>query len=301
MTLTDLPFLGESAALLAAFLWALATLFFKRMGERIPPLEMNMAKGIIACALLLVVMVTRGTLFAPLDARAARLLMISGGIGIGLGDSFYFMSLQYLGSRKTLLLGVLAPPLAGLIALAFLGEILSPMSWCGILLAVLGVLWVISEREAGSAPRNKNHKIGLLFGFLAALGQGSGVVISHLAMIENDIDVFKSAFLRLLAGLVIALIWILARRRPVGLWMRAPDAKRLWSALIAVTFVGTFIALTLQQTSLRHTSAGVAQTLMSTSPLFILPIAVLRGYKVTLRAWLGVLLALAGITLLFIF
>ncbi|MCP4549872.1 MAG: DMT family transporter [bacterium] len=300
MNLTGPPFGGELAALLAALLWAVATILFKRIGKRVPPLEMNMAKGIIASALLLITMAARGTLLSPFDTRAALLLAISGGIGIGLGDTFYFMSLRNLGSRKTLLLGVLAPPLAGLIALAFLGEILSPIAWLGILLAVLGVIWVISERENGEAQPKGHHKLGILFGALAALCQGSGAVISHQAMIGSDIDVFRSALLRLLAGLVITLIWLMLRRRPVGGWVRASDARRLWMTLIGVTFIGTFITLVLQQVSLRYTSAGVAQTLLATSPLFILPIAILRGQYVSPRAWLGVLLALAGITLLFI-
>jgi drug/metabolite transporter (DMT)-like permease len=52
--------------------------------------------------------------------------------------------------------------------------------------------------------------------------------------------------------------------------------------------------------SLKFTAAGIVQALMATSPLFVLPFAVEMGDKVTIRAVLGVIVAIiAGVTLLF--
>jgi len=55
----------------------------------------------------------------------------------------------------------------------------------------------------------------------------------------------------------------------------------------------------LQQVSISLAPAGIVQTLLSASPLFILPIAALQGQKITPRAVLGALLALGGVALLF--
>ncbi|MBT6490903.1 MAG: EamA family transporter, partial [Deltaproteobacteria bacterium] len=58
------------------------------------------------------------------------------------------------------------------------------------------------------------------------------------------------------------------------------------------------LGLWLQQISLKYTSAAVAQTLLSTSPLFALAIAKVRGEELSRRAILGTFVALVGIYLL---
>ncbi|MEN8445980.1 MAG: EamA family transporter, partial [Cyanobacteria bacterium J06555_13] len=47
-------FVGEGAALLAAFLWAAATLMFGRLGKSISPLVLNIVKGLFAIAMMIV-------------------------------------------------------------------------------------------------------------------------------------------------------------------------------------------------------------------------------------------------------
>jgi drug/metabolite transporter (DMT)-like permease len=63
-------------------------------------------------------------------------------------------------------------------------------------------------------------------------------------------------------------------------------------------FFSTYLAIWLQQVSLKFAATGIAQALSSTSPLFILPIAAAMGEKISPRAVLGVVIALAGVWLL---
>ena len=58
------------------------------------------------------------------------------------------------------------------------------------------------------------------------------------------------------------------------------------------------LAIWLQQVSRKFASAGIAQTLFSASPLFVLPLAAGSGEKVSFRATLGAFVALIGIGLL---
>ena len=71
-------------------------------------------------------------------------------------------------------------------------------------------------------------------------------------------------------------------------------------AVAIAAFGSTYLGIWLQQTSLKFAPTGIAQTLLATSPIFILPIMALMGEKVSIRAILGVLLAIGGISLLFI-
>jgi len=75
---------------------------------------------------------------------------------------------------------------------------------------------------------------------------------------------------------------------------------RLAGIIFITAFASTYLGIWLQQISLKFSATGVAQTLSSTSPLFVLPIAAFLKETITLRAILGVLIALLGIALLFI-
>ncbi|MGP1385493.1 MAG: DMT family transporter [Thainema sp.] len=296
-----LNYIGELAALTAAFLWAASSAIYGRLGAHITPLLLNLFKGLIAIALLLLTLIIRHELGAGLQSTSVILLLISGAVGIGLGDTAYFEALYCLGARRVLLMEALAPPLAALIALIFLQEILSWQAWTGILLTVAGVAWVITERTAESPAElhvtRQQTRRGLIFGFLAALGQASGAVLSRAALAETNTSPLWSTLLRLAAGVIVILLLIVWRRHPVRsqTLFRSPQLL----GIVAITaFFSTYLAIWLQQISLKFAATGIAQALSSTSPLFILPIAAAFGEKISLRAILGVCIALVGVWIL---
>jgi drug/metabolite transporter (DMT)-like permease len=73
----------------------------------------------------------------------------------------------------------------------------------------------------------------------------------------------------------------------------------LWLKIGFAVFIGTYLALWLQQVSLKFAAAGIAQTLFATSPLFVIPFALWMGEKVSVRAILGSVLAIIGVSFLF--
>jgi drug/metabolite transporter (DMT)-like permease len=56
----------------------------------------------------------------------------------------------------------------------------------------------------------------------------------------------------------------------------------------------------LQQIAIELTPVGIVQTLLSTSPLFILPIVALQGEQISPRAVAGALVALLGVGLFYL-
>mgnify|MGYP002681883161 FL=1 len=302
--------MGELAALGGAFLWAVASVIYTRVGRAVGPAEMNLLKNVVALAMLGLTLLFVGQALPDAAGPAVALLLLSGVVGIGLGDTAYFETLNAVGPRRALLLETLAPPLAALLALVFLGERLHPGAWLGIAVTVVGVIWVITERapQAGSGTAREAAAVaggrlrrGLLFGLLAALAQAGGAVLSRAAFLEADVSSLWSAFLRLAAGAVVLGPWLALTRGRVGGWLRQPGAAALGGRLLAAITLGTYLALWLQQVSLKLTLAGVAQTLFATSPLFVLPFAAWQGERISLRAALGAGLALGGVALLFAF
>ncbi|MEP0753766.1 DMT family transporter [Trichocoleus sp. Lan] len=293
-------FKGELAALSAAFLWAIASLVYSRLGRQIPPLELNLFKGIIAIAFLVFTLLLQGQLLPEINPTALTLLLLSGVLGIGLGDTAYFAAINCLGARRTLILETLAPPLTAVLALVFLQEQLTAAAWCGILLTILGVVWVVTERVPNSTAESKHLTMrGISWGLLAAVAQATGAVLSRTALIQSSISPLWSTLVRLGAGVLVLLLWKLLGQRQVNGWLKPLQSWRIVGVIAITAFFSTYLGIWLQQISLKFAPAGIAQTLSSTSPLFVLPLAVWMGDVVSFRAILGVLVALGGVAVLF--
>ncbi|HEY9619704.1 MAG TPA: DMT family transporter [Crinalium sp.] len=289
---------GELAALSAALAWAIASVLYTRLGRQLPPLGLNLAKNGIAIAFVAVLLLLRGEAAVGLNGGALGLLVLSGAIGIGFGDTVFFETLNCLGVRRALLMEALAPPLTAVLAFVFLHEQLSWQSWLGILLTVGGVTWVVVERVLDVVGSTFRPLRGIGFGLLAAIAQASGSVLSRAALADTTVDPLWSSLIRLTTGLLVLVLWTAAQPR---LWreFKPLQSARFLLLLTGASFIGTFLATWLQQTAIKHTAVGIAQSLSATSPLFILPIALLLGECISMRAVLGVLVALMGIWLLF--
>ncbi len=295
-------FIGEISALSAALLWALSSVIYSRLGLKIPPLQLNLYKGVLAIAFIIITLLIQGAAFTDLSTSTIALLSISGAIGIGLGDTAYFSALNSLGARRTLLLETSSPPMGALLALIFIGEQLTSSSWCGILLTIMGIAWVISERNP--VDNTSISRQGIIWGILAAIAQALGAVISRFALIQSDVTPLESTLIRLVGGTIIVVCWLFL---PTFKQITAKQPKLKWQlsghslGIIAIAAMGsTYLGIWLQQISLKFAPAGIAQTFLATSPLFVLPIVALQGEKISLRAILGVVISLGGIALMFL-
>ena len=293
--------IGQLAALVAAFLWATSSFIYSFVGQKIPPLQLNFLKGIIAIFLILMTFGIQPPRIGSIALMPALMLALSGVIGIGLGDTAFFLALNNLGVRKTLLLETVAPPLSAFLGFILIGEIISPQLWLGIVLILFGVIWVIWERS----ERNLvvEYRIGLIWVMLAAISQSLGAVLSRMALLNSEINPLESSLIRLMAGSAIALflslIPIFSAEKSLTATIKSLPARTILIIFLA-SFGGTYLGIWLQQISFKYTSIGIAQTLLATSPLFSLVIALVRKEKVTLRSFLGVTLAIVGIGFLLI-
>jgi drug/metabolite transporter (DMT)-like permease len=295
--LRDYP--GELAALSAALIWAIASVIYTGVGRQLSPLVLNLVKGLIAIVLLIATLLLTGNLFPTVDSRSLALLLLSGAVGIGFGDTAYFGALNCIGPRRTLVLESLSPPLAAVLALIFLQEQLPSAAWVGIVLTVFGVTWVVLERSREATTPAVFPLRGIVLGLLAAGGQAGGAVMSRAALAGTDINPLWSTFIRLVGGVAILLLWLGVLRQSIRV-LQPLRSQRLFMVVAGTAFVSTYLGIWLQQLSLKYAPAGVAQSLSATSPLFVIPIAVIfAGDKVSARAVLGVLVAIAGVWLLF--
>jgi drug/metabolite transporter (DMT)-like permease len=301
---TQGQYVGEMAALTAAFLWAAATLMFGALGRQLSPLVLNAVKGIFAMGFIVITLAVRQATseasvnLLHLPVQATAYLLLSGVVGIGLGDTAYFGAINTLGARRSLLLETLAPPVTAVLAWAFLAEKLSVISILGIGLTLMGIAWVISERVPGREP--VKWGAGLKVALLAVVCQAAGAVLSRAALADSAVDPLWSTLLRLSSGLAFmgVLAVIQPHRSGEHLSLSALKRPSLLGGVALAAFFGTYLGIWLQQIALKYTAAGIAQALLATSPLFVLPMAAVLGDRISLRSTLGAAIALGGVWIL---
>ena len=310
-----MEFTGELAALCASAVWATASLMFARLGEDISALVLNMLKCVIALLLMLATLYVLDGIVWPstLSTGETVALAASGLVGLTIGDTAYFNALNRLGPRRTLLLSALTPPMTALMAIPVLSE---PLTWqlgVGMLLTMGGVVWVIMERHPGVRPErvreqvdedeldgrlSRIEKIGIAFGITAALCQATGNVLTKLG--GSEISALEISVVRLVFGIMGLAIVLGAMGRLLQTTEPTKNA-RTFGILFVATFLGTFLGIWLMNAGLRYTHTGIASTLSSTSPIFILPLAYfIEGEDLTTRSILGACIAVVGVAVLFV-
>jgi len=241
----------------------------------------------------------------PLDlsSHAWVWLGLSGIIGFALGDMFLFRAFVEIGPRISMLIMTLSAPLSAIFGLSFLHEQYSPLQWVGMLVTLSGVGWVILERPG--SPRGKRKvrvltRSGLLAAFLGAVGQAGGYVLSKYGMQDNGqfLDPFVATQIRVIAG-ILGFLVILSIRKGWKDVYRALRHKAALGYLTAGAFLGPFLGVSLSLLALHYITAGIAATITSLVPIFIIPSVIFIGKEhVSHRAMMGAAIAVAGVVLL---
>ncbi|GAA0856675.1 DMT family transporter [Aliiglaciecola litoralis] len=286
--------IGEIAALTTALCWAVAARMFRVLGRSFSPLLLNMWKGVAAIAILL--LVTQFILPPVLvDSNTLYWLLLSGVIGIGLGDTFFFQALNKIGDSQSILVAeTLAPLFTALLAMAWISEWLTWQQWCGAALVLFSVDVIIKIQRRNEL--NVFDLSGYVYAGLAALCQAIGAVISRDILTTVEIDAFNASQIRLIGGLVIIVLLMLVTKQK---WLpTTTNPKRTWLFFLGATVIGTFAALYLQMVALTYSKAAIVQTLFATSVILSLVVAKVLGEKVQSKTLIWSVLALLGVAIL---
>ena len=292
---------GELAALGTAFFWTITALAFESAGKRVGSLALNLIRLCIGFAFLTVfVALFRGAPL-PFDASSHQWvwLSLSGLVGFTLGDFLLFKGFILIGSRISMLLMALVPPLTALIGWVFMGERLSPANFLGMALVVGGISLVVVERSPNQRQVKLSRPLrGILAAFGGAVGQAVGLVLSKYGM--GDYDAFAATQIRIIAGTAGFAVVISF----MGLWQRVTSALRDGKAMRTMSlgsFFGPFLGVSFSLLAVKHTATGIAATIMAIVPVLIIaPSIVLFKEKVTPREITGAVVAVAGVAVLFL-
>lgn len=288
--------IGEIASLLTAVCWMLSAIFFEKAGRRVGSLSVNIIRISLGVLFLgITTLFTRG-MFFPMDATAHNWfwLGISGFVGFFLGDLFLFKSYTIIGSRTSQLVMSLAPMITAIIGWFFLNEILSWKSILGIIVSISGIMIAV----AGKKLKLNVPLKGFLFALGGSLGQAIGLVLSKKGM--GDYDAVAATQIRAIFGFISFAVLVTVLRRWNRVFRVVKDKESMKPITMGSIF-GPFVGVSLSLYAVQHTDTGIAATLMSLVPIFIIvPTAIMFNEKITAQQVIGAVISIAGASIFFL-
>jgi drug/metabolite transporter (DMT)-like permease len=184
---------------------------------------------------------------------------------------------------------------------------MSIKSLLAMIITLAGIALVIFTRTRGvssSITKSKSRYSmsypvkGIILGIIAAAGQGVGIVLSKYGM--KDYDPFAASHIRVITGFIgFAILFFM-----LGRWKELPASFRDVKAmkwLVVGSVFGPFLGVSFSLMAVQHTDAGIAQTIMSLTPVLIIPPAVfINKERVTVREVIGAIIAVCGVVMFFI-
>jgi len=293
--------IGELAALGAAVSWTISALFYRKTLEGAKPISANIIRLSVTGGLLLlvVVIVGRFEVLTSFSMQLFVLALVSGIIGLGVGDSLYLTSLKSIGVSRAVPLTCIYPLFSLLWAVLVFGEQITVTVALGAVVIVLGVLFLSRGSQADAREGGRSF-FGVVVAIATALLWSVSISLMNLAVREApDLDnAFMISVVRVatIGGLMLAVSPVVDRK--LGF------LRVRWKTAAAAIIGGVFalgLGWFLLAYSFTLTSQAISVPISSTTPLFSTLAAVfLLREKASIRNALGSIMIVLGIFLLFL-
>ena len=287
--------LGEMLSIGSALAWATAVIIYKRLGETLPPLTLNLVKNLLVLGMLALTVLVLGTAPPRLDALGLGVTLLSGVLGMAFADSLYFAALNRLGASRAGIIGNLYSPFVIGLSVLFLGESMRPLQWLGFALVSAGVLVVSRARGHAAGLDRRRLRQGVALGIAAIFLMAAAIVLVKPWL--GGQPVLWIVLLRTLGGLL-GLLALFAWRREAP-WRLLSGRRVRWPLLLLAAFIGQYLAVLMWVAGYKYAPATVAAILNETSSAFIVLLAaLLLREPLGARKLLGVVCTLAGVACL---
>lgn len=291
----------EAAALAAAITWAFAGIVSANPSKAMGALAFNRYRMVMVFAMLAIWTSATGA-WGSVPSSAYVALIISGFIGIFLGDTALFLTMNRLGPRRTAILFSLNAPMSVVLGWLVLSERLTYGELSGIAVTLTGVILAIvygkrKEQLHTWESVTGSLWIGVALGLFAALAQAIGAAIARPVM-ETGIDAAAASAIRVGVSAVALLAVGFLPLEAVKPKTKLTPAMTTQIALSGLLGMG--VGMTLLLFALRGGEVGIVTTLSATTPAMILPILWWRTKEMPAPgAWAGAALVVVGSALIF--
>lgn len=313
---------GELMSLGVAICWTSSAIFFEYSGRVSKSTNLNLIKlvfSFVAIGVILTVM--EGSPFPKwVDGKVWLWMSLSGFSGFVFGDYFMFASYRLIPARFTQLIMTVSPLFAALGGFLLLGEKLEPIAILGMFLTLSGIaLSILKKGETSDlSARGQHPKMrlslplkGVIFSLFAAIGQGLGLVLSKIGMIEYEKCVswavsplytpLAAVEIRVIFGILCFALIIALSKEGFKDIFKAFSTKRYAATTLGGSITGPLIGVPLSMAAVLYTDAAIASTIIALVPiLIIIPDRFVYKRRVTFWEVLGAVISVGGVTLLFL-
>ena len=289
-------------ALLAAFSWSISSLISADITRILGGIGFNRLRLIFVSIMLLSYATFQKT-WDTINIEYLNVIIVSGVIGIFLGDTLLFIALKRIGPRRNNILFSLAAPFTVILNILALQQKMSLIEITGCILVFIGVVVAISYGNS----KNNNHrweliegsiKIGILFGILAALCQSIGLIMMK-PILDQGADPIASAAIRCTISALLLSLTYISKSNLIGSNINFTTSTILKTIISG--FLGMALGMSLLLIALQKADAGIVATLSSTSSIMLLFLLWIITKKIpSIGAWIGTIIAIIGTCLIFI-
>ncbi len=294
------PYAGEVFSTACALLWAVGVVFFKKSGEQIAPLQLNLFKDVVGLVLFLLTLLVLGKpLWQPGATADTLVLLASGAVGIGVADTVFLASLNRLGAGRSAIVDCLYSPFIILCSFVYLDE---PLGWQ--LFVALGLMtaaillgsWQPERQETKRATRN--IQAGVALGAFSMLLMAAAIV--WVKPVLDRSDILWATTVRLAGGTALVAPLALLPGQLAATRRLFRPGRHLRHALFA-SLTGSYLAMFFWIAGMKYTYTTVASVLNQLSTVFtVLLAAPLLAEPLTSRRLLAVVLGFSGAAMLLI-
>jgi len=295
--------IGEFAALGAALSWAIAPILYRKALSNAKPISANIVRCVTNAGVLVAVLLLLGKVgaLAALPMGTVVLVVVSGIVGLGIGDTLYMIGLKYVGVSRAVPLAATYPLFSLLWAVFVLRQPLSLIAVVGAAVILFGI-WLLSREnsEPHSGVKGKLALIGVVVSLITAVIWSVSITLMDVAVSSvNTLD-GNYAIITLRIASIAFFFMLLA-----PFLDREHGFLKMKRSTIIGLCVGGLIAngigWLLMNYSFLNIAVAQAVPISSTSPLF----ATVAGFtlfheKMTTKTVLGAIAIVAGIGLIFI-
>ncbi len=262
-------------ALCSNMCFGTASFVFTQFSKRFSPFWMNQLKVSVAFIAFCLAMAAAEN-WIPLSNLSAGALLLSGILGLCIGDIFIFRAYTTLGPARSLVLYSFQPLILGVYAYFVLAQGFSWYEGLAVICMIACVLIFVLERN-----RNTGHwdYKSFMWAFFGICFDAGGIMLTRYAY-ENtpDMGSFQTNAIRAFGALVGFLLL-----RPKSYGVLLDDLRKMprttLFAVVGACLIGTFLSLALYLRALKFAHLATLSAVTITSPILIASIDCIRAKK----------------------
>jgi len=284
--------IGFWAAISAVLSWTFACSIWRKESEKLLPRQINIYKNVLASIFFLPVVLTISWFS---DVVSIFVLMISGIVGISIGDTLYINSLKMIGTRKTLSFEALTPIIATTLGTLSINETYPQKVWIGSLIVSFSLFMIVRQNTFQKDDSKEPNILGILCALGSVFCAVLAALMSRVILISSTLTPLQTTEIRLLSASIF--LFFIFKKDFLYLLKNRSITKKNHSNLLLSTLLGTNCGILFQQIVFKFLPIGIGWTLLSLSPIFALFISKREGDQINKLTIFYSFLSFIGVTI----